>query len=71
MQFYRAEIDLYSFVKRGEGPAELSEHGRSWCEDSPSQAGARGYVLKSLAGRDLLDAIAAVVRGDTFVRTAS
>lgn len=35
--------------------------------DAAFAAGARGYVPKSLAGRDLLDAIKAVARGETFV----
>ena len=30
-------------------------------------AGARGYVLKSLAGSELLKAIAVIVRGDLFI----
>ena len=30
-------------------------------------AGARGYILKSLAGTELLKAIEAVIRGDLFV----
>jgi DNA-binding NarL/FixJ family response regulator len=35
------------------------------------KAGARGYVLKSQADEDLLDAIAAVERGEAFVSSAS
>lgn len=30
-------------------------------------AGARGYILKSLAGTELLEAVEAVIRGDLFV----
>ena len=35
--------------------------------DAAFEAGARGYVLKSLAGSDLLLAIAAILRGERFV----
>lgn len=35
--------------------------------DAAINNGARGYVLKADAGRDLLPAIAAVVRGERFV----
>ncbi|CAN5316406.1 hypothetical protein BH23GEM2_BH23GEM2_01030 [soil metagenome] len=35
------------------------------------EAGAAGYVVKSIADRDLVDAIRAVARGDMYVRPSA
>jgi DNA-binding NarL/FixJ family response regulator len=44
----------------------LSLHSEEAYVQKALAAGVRGYVLKSRAGQDLVEAIQAVHRGDTF-----